>query len=134
MAAREGARKCGVFGPDCPQTPYPQSSLYFPANPNSKYRGSYHAGRTIYAFNNLNRQNPLLQEADYGLAEMTPSCLVNFAATGDPDGRDLPKWTPYNFETEDYLDFGDNVQLRNHLLKARLDFIEQFTNPRASRA
>jgi hypothetical protein len=56
--------------------------------------------------------------------------LVNFATTGDPNGRGLPKWTPYNFETEDYLDFGDTVQLRNHLLKAQLDFIEQFQKRR----
>jgi hypothetical protein len=70
VAAWEGVRKCDDFGPDCPQAPYPQSSLYFPPNSNSKYLGSYQAGQIVYAFNNLNRRNPPLQEADYKSAEM----------------------------------------------------------------
>ncbi|HKC86612.1 MAG TPA: carboxylesterase/lipase family protein [Blastocatellia bacterium] len=108
--------------------------LYFfshvPPNPNSKYLGAYHAGEIVYVFNNLNRQNSLLQEADFKLAEMMSNYWVNFATTGDPNGKDLPKWEPYNRETEAYLDFGDAVQLRNHLLKAQLDFVEQFQRRR----
>src|SRR5262245_17742335 len=108
--------------------------LYFfshiPPNPNSKYLGAYHAGEIVYVFDNLNRQNSLLQEADFKLAEMMSNYWVNFAMTGDPNGKGLPKWTPYNGETEAYLDFGDTVQLRNHLLKAQLDFIEQFQKRR----
>src|SRR4030095_9660201 len=29
VAAWEGVRECNDFGPDCPQAPYPQSSLYY---------------------------------------------------------------------------------------------------------
>lgn len=108
--------------------------LYFfshvPPNPNSKYLGAYHAGEIVYVFNNLNRQNQLLQEADYKLAELMSNYWVNFATTGDPNGKGLPKWAPYNPETEAYLDFGDTVQLRGRLLKAQLDFIEQFQKSR----
>ena len=111
-----------------------KSYLYFfshvPPNPNSKYLGAYHAGEIVYVFNNLNRRNSLLQEADFKLAEMMSNYWVNFATTGDPNGKDLPKWAPYNRETEDYLDFGDAVQLRNHLLKAQLDFVERFQKQR----
>jgi para-nitrobenzyl esterase len=103
--------------------------LYFfshiPPNPNSKYLGAYHAGEIVYVFNNLNRQNSLLQETDFKLAEIMSDYWVNFATTGDPNGKKLPKWTPYNREAEAYLDFGDSAQLRNHLLKAQLDFIER---------
>src|SRR4030095_16553020 len=74
--------------------------LYFfshvPPNPNSKYLGAYHAGEIVYVFNNLNRQNSLLQEADFKLADMMSSYWVNFATTGDPNGKNLPKWPPYN--------------------------------------
>jgi para-nitrobenzyl esterase len=108
--------------------------LYFfthvPPNPNSKYLGAYHAGEIVYVFNNLNRQNTQLQDADYKLAEMMSNYWINFATTGDPNGRGLPKWAPYNRETEAYLDFGGTVQIRNHLLKAQLDFIEQFQKSR----
>ncbi len=104
--------------------------LYFfthvPPNPNSKYLGAYHAGEIIYVFNNLNkRSNPAYTETDSRLADMMSSYWVNFATTGDPNGKGLPKWTPYNQKSEPYLDMGDTVQLRNHLLKDQLDFVEQ---------
>jgi para-nitrobenzyl esterase len=101
-----------------------------PPNRNSQYLGAYHAGEIAYVFNNLNRQNPLMQEADYKLADLMSSYWVNFAATGDPNGKGLPSWKPYTRETEPYLDFGDPVQLRNHLLKEQLDFIERFQSRR----
>ncbi|HEY9432404.1 MAG TPA: carboxylesterase/lipase family protein [Blastocatellia bacterium] len=108
--------------------------LYFfshvPPNPNSKYLGAYHAGEIVYVFNNLNRQNSLLQEADFKLAGMMSDYWVNFATTGDPNGKGLPKWAPYGRETEAYMDFGDAVQLRNRLLKEQLDFIERFQKQR----
>lgn len=110
--------------------------LYFfshiPPNPNSKYLGAYHAGEIAYVFNNLNPQNPLFQDADRKLAEMMMSYWVNFATTGDPNGKGLPKWASYTHDAEPYLDFGDAVQLRNHLLKAQLDFIEQFQKGRSA--
>jgi para-nitrobenzyl esterase len=108
--------------------------LYFfshvPPNPNSKYLGAYHAGEIVYVFNNLNRQNSLLQEADFKLAGMMSDYWVNFATTGDPNGKGLPKWGPYDRETEAYMDFGNAVQLRNRLLKEQLDFIERFQKQR----
>ena len=81
-------------------------------------------------FNNLNPQNTLLQDLDRQLAEMMSAYWVNFAKTGDPNGKGLPKWTPYNAKDEPYMDFGDVVQMRNHLLKEQLDFLEQFQRRR----
>ncbi len=108
--------------------------LYFfsrvPPNPNSKRLGAYHAGEIAYVFNNLNRENQLLQEADHKLADMMSSYWVNFATSGDPNGKGLPRWTAYDRDKEPYLDFGDAVQLRNHLLKDQLDFIERFQQRR----
>jgi para-nitrobenzyl esterase len=103
---------------------------HVPPNPNSKYLGAYHAGEIAYVFNNLNRQNPLLQEADSKLADTMCSYWVNFAIKGDPNGNGLPKWTPYNRDAEPYMDFGEKVQVRNHLLKEQLDFLEQFQRRR----
>ena len=103
---------------------------HVPPNQNSKYLGAYHAGEIIYVFNNLNLRNQAYQDADYKLAEMMSNYWVNFAMTGDPNGKGLPTWTQYSSETEPYLDFGDTVQLRNHLLKEQLDFQEQFQKRR----
>ncbi|HKP85686.1 MAG TPA: carboxylesterase family protein [Blastocatellia bacterium] len=108
--------------------------LYFfsrvPPNPNSKYLGAYHAAEIAYVFNNLNRQNGALQEADFKLAEMMSNYWVSFATTGDPNRKGLPRWSPYKRDAEAYMDFGDTVQSRNHLLKEQLDFLEQFQKRR----
>jgi para-nitrobenzyl esterase len=101
-----------------------------PPNPNSKYLGAYHAAEIAYVFNNLNKANTTLQETDEKLAEMMSNYWVNFATTGDPNGKGLPKWIAYNLETEPYLEFGDAIQSGNHLLKAQLDFLEQFQQRR----
>jgi para-nitrobenzyl esterase len=110
---------------------YLYSFSHVPPNPNSKYLGAYHAGEIAYVFGNL-PQNSLIQEADHRLADTMSAYWVNFAKTGDPNGKGLPKWTAYNTKDEPYMDFGDPVQLRNHLLKTQLDFLEQLQKPRSS--
>ncbi|HWO01478.1 MAG TPA: carboxylesterase/lipase family protein [Blastocatellia bacterium] len=111
---------------------YLYSFSHVPPNPNSKSIGAYHAGEIAYVFDNLNPQNTLIQEADHKLSDTMSAYWVNFARSGDPNGKGLPKWTAYNIKDEPYMDFGDPVQVRNHLLKAQLDFLEQLQKPRAS--
>jgi para-nitrobenzyl esterase len=64
-------------------------------------------------------------ETDRSLSEAMSSYWANFAKTGDPNGRGLPTWTAYDPGSEPYLDLGDPVQLKHHLLKAQLDFLER---------
>ena len=99
-------------------------------NQNSKYLGAYHASEIAYVFNNLNPQNTMLQDLDHKLADTMSDYWVNFARTGDPNGKDLTKWIPYGATDEPYMDFGDVVQMRNHLLKDKLDFLDQFQRRR----
>ncbi|HMG35874.1 MAG TPA: carboxylesterase family protein [Blastocatellia bacterium] len=108
--------------------------LYFfshvPPGPNSKTLGAYHASEIAYVFNNLSRVNRPHQDVDFKLADTMSSYWVSFASTGDPNASRLPKWTPYDPTSEAYMDFGDAPQVRNHLLKAQLDFLEQFQKRR----
>ncbi len=55
---------------------------------------------------------------------------MNFATTGDPNGKGLPKWMAYDQDKEPYLDFGETIELRQHLLKAQLDFQEKYMQRR----
>ena len=88
----------------------------------SQVLGAFHASEIAYVFNNLNRQNDMLQDIDFKLADLMNSYWVNFATTGDPNGSGLAKWQPYDRESEAYMEFGDTPQPRNHLLKAQIDF------------
>ncbi len=94
-----------------------------PPGPNPAW-GAYHASEIAYVFNNLSSR-PWATDADKHLADQMSSYWVNFATAGDPNGKGLPSWTPYDAASEPYLDLGDAVQVRNHLLKAQLDFLEQ---------
>ena len=60
------------------------------------------------------------------LAGQIGSYWVNFASSGDPNSKGMPKWAPYDRGSEAYLELGDTVQLKNHLLKAQLDFLDSF--------
>jgi para-nitrobenzyl esterase len=99
-----------------------------PPGPNPAW-GAYHAAEIQYAFNNVGSR-PWATDADKRLADQMSSYWVNFATAGDPNGQALPKWTPYDPASEPYLELGDTVQTKNHLLKAQLDFLEGFQQQR----
>jgi para-nitrobenzyl esterase len=101
-----------------------------PPGPNPAW-GAYHASEIVYAFNNIGSR-PWATGADTRLADQMSSYWVNFATTGDPNGKGLPAWAPYDQSAEPYLDLGDVVQVRHHLLKAQLDFLEQAQQRRAA--
>ena len=93
-----------------------------PPGPNPAW-GAYHAAEIQYAFNNVGSR-PWVTDVDRRLADQMSSYWVNFATTGDPNGKGLPKWTPYDVASEPYLELGNPVEAKNHLLKAQLDFLE----------
>jgi para-nitrobenzyl esterase len=58
----------------------------------SRDAGAFHAGELLYVFDNLHAFPWLLEDADRALAKLASSYWVNFVATGDPNGPDLPPW------------------------------------------
>lgn len=96
-------------------------------HPNRSALGAYHASEIPYVFSNLIR-NWNYTAIDRHVADMMSSYWTNFAATGDPNGNGLPRWSPYDAEKEAYMDFGDSFLPRNHLRKAYVDFFERIQN------
>ena len=114
---------------------YLYSFSHVPPHPNSAQLRAFHAGELPYVFNALAFGDPreagfAYTEVDRRLTDQMSSYWTNFVKTGDPNGNGLPGWTPYNLESEPYMDFGDPVQERTHLLKAQLDFQEKFQGHR----
>jgi para-nitrobenzyl esterase len=101
-----------------------------PPGPNPAW-GAYHAAEIQYAFNNVGSR-PWATDADRKLADQMSSYWVNFATTGDPNGKGLPKWTAYDPASEPYQELGDVVAGKDHLLKAQLDFLESLQQRRRS--
>jgi para-nitrobenzyl esterase len=86
--------------------------------------GAYHSVDLIYVFNHLYLKSWPWQEADRRVAEEMSSYWVNFAATGNPNGKGLPEWPAYDHANQRLMDFGAQVAagpLRN---KAALDFLD----------
>ncbi len=106
-----------------------KSFLYFfrrvQPRPEAAEYGAYHAAEILHAFNNVHMRE-WMNEVDRQLADLMSSYWVNFAATGDPNGKGLPLWTPYDRVNEPYLDIGDRPAMKSHLLEPQLDFLEKF--------
>jgi len=97
---------------------------HVPPSPNAKAWGAYHASEIAYVFGTLRNRDWPYTQTDFELSNEMSSYWSNFAITGDPNGRGLPAWKPYDQAQEPYLELGDKVQIKQHLLKAQLDFLD----------
>jgi len=51
---------------------------------------------------------------------------VNFANTGNPNGKGMPEWPAYSAQSDDAMELGDHVAVRTETNKAGLDFFDQY--------
>jgi para-nitrobenzyl esterase len=91
-----------------------------PPGPAGAALGAYHASEIRYVFRNLQTT----QEVDRKLADAMSSYWVNFAATGDPNGMDLPPWPSYSPGTELAMGLGERIAVIELPHKAALDFLD----------
>jgi carboxylesterase type B len=63
---------------------------------------------------------------DHALSDQMSSYWANFIATGDPNGKGLPAWQPYNAKKNDSqaMVFGDASQFGPHIEAARMKFFD----------
>jgi len=126
LEMRTWARMVAASG----QRAYLYQFTHVPPSPNAATWGAYHAAEIPYVFGTLRARSWPFTDTDFKLSEQMSGYWANFATTGDPNGRGLPAWTPYDQSAEPYLDLGDSVQSKNHLLEAQLDFLEQLQQRR----
>lgn len=68
--------------------------------------GASHASEIPYVFNNLRSRNGVvLPSKDYEVAKMMNSYWINFAKTGNPNGKGLPKWPACDPKKKEILEF-----------------------------
>ncbi len=78
--------------------------------PGGDLLGAYHAAELPFVWDNLALETWAPREPwDQELADTISDAWVRFAATGDPNGGDLPAWPLYDGKEEEFLQFGDTV-------------------------
>jgi len=63
-------------------------------------------------------------DVDFRLSEIMSSYWVNFAATGNPNGKGLPEWPAFDQKTKQAIEFGDQVKTIEVPYRAQLEFFE----------
>ena len=62
-------------------------------------------------------------ETDDRLSRAMSGAIVQFAKSGDPNGKGLPKWAPYA-SGESYLEYGDSFVQKQKLRARYLDALD----------
>jgi len=94
--------------------------------------GAFHGSEIPYVFGNLSVvligfgpvKPGTYDETDENLSRAMQDAWVRFAATGDPNGPDLPRWQPYTASDATYLEFGDRIQPRSGLRSKELAAVD----------
>lgn len=88
--------------------------------------GAFHSAEIAYVFGQPDVLSPqrTAPAEDRRLAERMRDAWVRFAATGDPNGGDLPAWPAYDAASDACLEFGDAVRVREGLHRAACDLAD----------
>jgi para-nitrobenzyl esterase len=102
----------------------------------SRVKGAYHGSEIAYVFGNLivapfaanpDGASPKWEDVDRKLADTMSSYWVNFATTGDPNGKTLPKWPVFKpAKNEVVMSFGDTTAVKPVPNKPGLDFLDTY--------
>jgi para-nitrobenzyl esterase len=104
-----------------------------PPLPDAAWLGAQHGAEIPYALNWPNGTHTSLIQwtaADRTLADKVSSYWVNFATTGDPNGKGLPAWPRVDPKNERALEIGDTISVIRVPNAAALDFLDE-ANARA---
>lgn len=103
-----------------------------PPRPEASTLGAYHAAEIPYVFDNLALVPWEQQPVDRQIAKVMSGSWVNFARSGTPHGDAVAGWPAYNAADEPYLDFGDTIEPRQHLLQAQCDLVDAYQGAKRS--
>jgi para-nitrobenzyl esterase len=100
--------------------------------PDAARYGAFHSSEIAYVLNTLYASNRPFTDADRKIADMVSSYWANFAATGDPNGKGLPRWPALSEKPDTTMQIGDNPgPIPIAASAAKIEFWKQyFAQPR----
>jgi para-nitrobenzyl esterase len=105
-----------------------------PLIPNAKGGGAFapgphgsatHVSEILYVFDHLDNSRPWT-DSDRQVADTMSSYWVNFAATGDPNGKGLAKWAAYDDKNRTPMVFGNPPEGTQAPGDAQLAFFQSY--------
>jgi para-nitrobenzyl esterase len=101
----------------------------------SKDIGARHAGEIEYVFGALALSLPKVpwEPADRTLSEAMTAYWANFARTGDPNGRGLPKWPRYEAATRRVLHLDETIREEGDATRPRYEALDAWTAKQGAR-
>jgi para-nitrobenzyl esterase len=89
------------------------------ASPSGQAQGAFHGGEVPLVFG-----NDLGWPSDQALRGAMSGYWVQFAATGNPNGRGLREWPRYEPGTDRHLELGDTIRVDIHLRQPQYDLLD----------
>ena len=87
--------------------------------------GAFHSAEIAYVFHNTHRPGRAWEETDHQLSDIMSSYWVNFATTGDPNGKGLLRWPAFDEKKSDRpLVLGDKIEVGVAPNQSRLAFYQ----------
>ncbi len=96
-----------------------------PDKPNFPNYGAFHTSEVPYTLHTLHTWNRPWQQLDKDLENTISTYWVNFAKTGNPNGKNLPEWKSYDKQSGNIMLLGDKVEVKAAFLKKEFDFLEK---------
>jgi para-nitrobenzyl esterase len=96
-----------------------------PDKPNFPNYGAFHTSEVPYTLHTLHTWNRPWQQLDKDLENTISTYWVNFAKTGNPNGKNLPEWKSYDKQSRNIMLLGDKVEVKAAFLKKEFDFLEK---------
>ena len=90
-----------------------------------KRHGVSHADDILY-LNNAFRSQPDKYPAEAAVAEIIQQYWVNFAKTGNPNGKGLPYWPAFDKDKATTMQFSNGASLITVPNREQIDFIDKF--------